>query len=90
MVSNFLWKFLGGYRCLAPAEDWAQTIIRGLRAGLKSYPDTYFGLYFPELYLYPALMEAGEEYPADIGGQSVHYDDVSQGGNFVQQSLWPQ
>ncbi|MGI6578977.1 MAG: triose-phosphate isomerase [Saccharofermentanales bacterium] len=75
---------LGGVNSLAKPEVWAQKIIQDVRQGLKRYSDAEvtFGMYFPELYLYPALMEAGQDFSALLGAQSVYKSDVSKGGNF--------
>lgn len=75
---------LGGVNSLTKPEVWAQKIIQDVRQGLKRYSDAEvtFGMYFPELYLYPALMEAGQDFSALLGAQSVYKSDVSKGGNF--------
>lgn len=74
----------GGVNSLAAPREWAETIIRGVKEGLKAYdPEKVcFGLYFPELHLFPALEAAGEDFPGEIGAQSVYRDDVAKGGNF--------
>lgn len=74
----------GGVNSLAAPRDWARTIVEGIREGLKAYDpeDCYFGIYFPELHLFPALEAAGEDFPALIGPQSVYREDVAKGGNF--------
>lgn len=74
----------GGVNSLAPPRDWAKSIINGVREGLRSYDPAKvtFGLYFPELHLYPALEAAGEDFPGSVGPQSVYREDVAKGGNF--------
>ncbi len=74
----------GGVNSLAAPEDWARSIIEGVREGLKAYDpeNVVFGMYFPELHLYPALQAAGDDFPALIGPQSVYREDVEKGGNF--------
>lgn len=74
----------GGVNSLAPPREWARTIIKGVREGLKAYDpaEVMFGIYLPELHLLPALEEAGEDFPAIIGSQSVYREDVAKGGNF--------
>lgn len=75
---------LGGVNSLAEPNVWAQEIIKGIREGLNQYKadELELGIYFPEMYLYPALTEAGENFPAKIGPQSVYKQDVAKGGNF--------
>lgn len=75
---------MGGVNSLAKPQKWAKTIINGISEELKKYSpkDIEFGLFFPELYLFSALKEAGENFPAKIGPQSVYKQDVAKGGNF--------
>lgn len=77
-------KALGGINSLAEPAVWAQTIVEGVRAGLAAYSqdDVTFGIYFPELHLFPALQAAGQGFPALLGPQSVYKQDVAVGGNF--------
>lgn len=77
-------KHLGGVNSFAEPKIWAQEIIDGIRKGLLEYDTDQLELsiYFPEMYLFPALAEAGDNFPAKIGPQSVYKKDVSIGGNF--------
>jgi triosephosphate isomerase len=80
-------KDLGGVNSLAEPEVWAKTIVEGVREGLSAFKkespeDLEFGLYFPELHLYPALEAAGQDFPARLGPQGVYKQDVAKGGNF--------
>ncbi len=67
---------LGGINDTALNESYAKTIVSGIEKMNLDIPIT---IYFQESNLFPALSEAKKIH---IGCQSVHYQDVSVGGNF--------
>jgi triosephosphate isomerase len=83
---------MGGVNRLAPPEQWAETIISGVRKGLAAYRsnDASFTFFFPEAHLASAVAavvsdagKSGVASPAvSIGCQGVFWDDVVKGGNF--------
>ncbi len=72
---------LGGVNRIAPAADWAATILDGVRPALERYATHDIIFFFPELHLIPALSARDNGRPA-IGCQGVHDADTSVGGNF--------
>lgn len=72
----------GGVNALAPAGEWARTVVSRTQGALERYRDTEFVQFFPELHLLDAVRAVGPESPVRIGCQGVHREDTAPGGNF--------
>lgn len=75
---------MGGVNSFAKPRKWGKRIIQGIREGIEKYSpeELELGIYLPELHLYTALKEAGDNFRAKLGPQSVYKSDVAKGGNF--------
>ena len=72
----------GGVNRIFQGKQWGEGIIKAVNAELATYDNACFALFFPEAHLIPAqnaLVAGGN---ISIGSQSVHFDNISPGGNF--------
>lgn len=82
----------GGVNRLAPAAKWAAYIVESIQEGLAEYQreDIEFVLNLPEAHILGALAARKAGSPLKIGCQSVHWQDVENGGSFgAMSSLRP-
>jgi len=77
-------KEYGGINSLAPIDNWAETIVKGIDAGLNRYKnkDIEFGVYFPEAHLILATEAKNDDSIISVGCQGVYRDDTAVCGNF--------
>lgn len=74
---------LGGVNSIAPINDWAKYIVDNIENRLLDYKDnSNFTFFFPEMHLLSAIASKKYDGVFNIGSQSVHFEDVSKGGNF--------
>lgn len=77
-------KDLGGVNILAPMDQWAETIVKGIDESLDAYRgrEIQFGVFFPEAHLILASQSQKENSLVDVGSQGVYRADTAVGGNF--------
>lgn len=74
----------GGVNRLSPVSVWGSYIVESTQEKLKEYAadEAEFVQFFPEAHILAAASAKSQGSPVQIGCQSVHHDDVAQGGNF--------
>jgi len=72
----------GGINRLYDINSWGSDIVKAVQNGLKKYDDTQFAIFLPEAHLLGAKSALKPGGNLAIGCQSIHFDDITPGGNF--------